>query len=100
MTRDYTTKLQTDATFTEGVYRWKSNNHVVPADILESVGIPEEVLARCKVARDKDFAVVIANHKAYRAKNGYSDEELFEMRAAFGEGATVVDALTGKKTKL
>jgi hypothetical protein len=30
----------------------------------------------------------------------HSDEEMFEMRAAFGEGATVVNAITGQETKL
>ena len=35
--------------------------------------------------------------EAYRAsrQNGYSAEDLAEMRAAFGPGATVVDILTG-----
>lgn len=27
----------------------------------------------------------------------YSEEELYEMRSAFGEGACVVDIITGKK---
>jgi hypothetical protein len=29
-----------------------------------------------------------------------SSEELFEMRAAFGEGAEVVNVLTGRRTTL
>ena len=41
--------------------------------------------------------------KAYRESmrnHQYSDEELFEMRAAFGEGATVVDVITGQQIPL
>ena len=37
----------------------------------------------------------------YRANyTGPSDEEVAEMRAAFGEGETVVDVITGKTIKL
>ena len=35
-----------------------------------------------------------------RNYTGPSEEELFEMRAAFGTDTTVVDVLTGKKIKL
>lgn len=38
---------------------------------------------------------------AYRvAKRSHSAEELAEMRAAFGSGATVVDAITGERIAL
>ena len=44
------------------------------------------------------------NHKtieAYRkADRKPSSEELWEMRAAFGRGTTVVDVITGRKTRL
>lgn len=51
-----------------------------------------------RAARDEETAKVI---EAYRASyTGPSEEELFEMRAAFGTGTTVVDVLTGKKIKL
>lgn len=36
-----------------------------------------------------------------RMKNHvYSAEEMFEMRAAFGEGETVVNVITGEKIQL
>lgn len=39
--------------------------------------------------------------EAYRASyTGPSEEELFEMRAAYGKGTTVVDVITGKKIRL
>ena len=46
-------------------------------------------------------AEVEAELAEYRAKyKGPSDEELAEMRAAFGPGTTVVNVITGKKIKL
>lgn len=40
------------------------------------------------------------NVEATRAAREAEDEELAEMRAAFGAGATVVDVLTGEKIAL
>lgn len=43
----------------------------------------------------------MASFETYRANyTGPSEEELFEMRAAYGKGTTVVDVITGKKIKL
>ena len=43
----------------------------------------------------------MAAFETYRANyTGPSEEELFEMRAAYGKGTTVVDVITGKKIKL
>ena len=43
----------------------------------------------------------LAAIEAYRANyTGPSEEELFEMRAAYGKGTTVVDVITGRKIKL
>ena len=51
-----------------------------------------------RAARDEETAKVI---EAYRAScTGPSEEDLFEMRAAYGKGTTVVDIFTGKKIKL
>ena len=43
----------------------------------------------------------LAAIEAYRANYKEPDqEELFELRAAYGRGTTVVDVITGKKIKL
>ena len=42
----------------------------------------------------------LKNYIESRQKYGYSDEELFEMRASFGEDETVVDIFTGKTIDL
>lgn len=51
-------------------------------------------------ARDEENTKSIAAYKKSRKAHGYSAEELHEMRAAFGEGATIVDALTGETINL
>lgn len=50
-------------------------------------------------AREIEVAQELAEYRASR-QNGYSAQELNEMRAAFGPGATVVDVLTGAEIRL
>lgn len=50
-----------------------------------------------EIARDEDVAKSL---KAYKAKQSkVSNEQMFEMKVAFGEGTTVIDVLTGRKIK-
>ena len=69
-------------------------------DMLEKVAmISDKVnIEATRVARDEETANVIEAYKA--SYTGPSEEDLFEMRAAFGTGTTVVDIFTGKKIKL
>ena len=69
-------------------------------DMLEKVAkVSRKVnVEATRAARDEETAKVI---EAYRASyTGPSEEDLFEMRAAYGKGTTVVDIFTGKKIKL
>ena len=69
-------------------------------DMMEKVAmVNDEVnVEATRAARDEETAKVI---EAYRASyTGPSEEEMFEMRAAFGTGTTVVDIFTVKKIKL
>ena len=69
-------------------------------DMLEKVAMVSDKVnvEATRAARDEETAKVI---EAYRASyTGPSEEEMFEMRAAFGTGTTVVDIFTGKKIKL
>ena len=69
-------------------------------DMLEKVAkVSRKVnVEATRAARDEETAKVI---EAYRASyTGPSEEDLFEMKAAFGTGTTVVDIFTGKKIKL
>lgn len=83
-----------------GVYRWKSNNHVPFDDMLQTWTDDEFTLNACREARDKDNAEFIAEYKESMKDHEPDGEELFEMRAAFGEDVEVVNVFTGKVTKL
>jgi hypothetical protein len=85
-----------------GVGRWTTNNHVIPdesAAMLIALGLaqgldPEATAA----ARETETRAFLA---AYRANPPVVDaEQLAEMRAAFGEGVTVVNVITGQETQL
>ena len=52
-----------------------------------------------KKMEGKDLAV-LKRYIENRQKHGYSDEELFEMRASFGEDEEVVDIFTGQTIDL
>lgn len=93
-----TPKLDTDATYSAGIVRWKSNNQVPPDEVLVlalELGKPID-LAACREARSKDLRAFIADYRARRADEPTAEERL-EARAAFGEGATVVNVLTGRR---
>ena len=85
-----------------GIVRWTSNDSVPHSDMLGDflfigrITKPqyEASEAARKVDDDKFFAEYRKNQRPL------SGEELFEMRAAFGPGETVVDVISGRKTKL
>jgi hypothetical protein len=92
------------ASIVDGVVRWKSSNNVPFDDMLQDFAllglIDEETMARSVRARQADNAIFDAEYRRQRANYVPSDEEVFEMRAAFGEGATVVNVITGQKYNL
>lgn len=49
---------------------------------------------------DKVVEQFLAEYREARKNHTPSEEELFEMRAAFGEGSTVVDVITGQVYKV
>jgi hypothetical protein len=84
----------------EGVYRWKSNNRVPFDDMLQTWGLSIETIGKCQAARDKDNSEFLADYRKRMENYVPSDEEMFEMRAAFGEETTVVNVITGQKIQL
>lgn len=86
---------------------WKNNNRVMPEEYAylmaymeieidgKFINLKKHLLAEEDSVRQSLQEIYDAevNHK-------YSDEEMFEMKAAFGEGAMVVNILTGQKVKL
>ena len=83
-----------------GVYRWLSNNRVPFDDMLECWTDDEFQLNACREARNKDDAEFLADYRERMEDYEPSDEEMFEMRSAFGEGAEVVNVITGKTIQL
>ena len=84
----------------DGAIKWISNGRYLMDDFcekLEYAGYPfdREATAKKRDAQNEDsIAKYRRNHK------GFSGEALAEARAAFGQGTTVVDILTGERTKL
>ena len=85
-----------------GVVRWKSNDSVPFDDMLaafQKAGLDLNMAASSK-AREEESLRFLEDYRRRMANHVPSEEELFEMRAAFGEGTTVVNVLTGRKTQL
>ena len=86
------------------VVRWKSNDSVPPEDILEEMFVDgvldEEQLRYAQMIRNREQVAFLVEYRERMANHVPSDEEMFEMRAAFGEGATVANAITGKEIQL
>lgn len=82
----------------DGVLRWKSSGNIPPRSCLEDfleVGC-EFDLERTLAADAAHLAELVQKMRDRKP----SEEELFEMRAEFGRGATVVNVLTGRRIRL
>lgn len=93
-------KFDTDTVKIEGVIRWKSNNHVPPQEVLDFwkfIG-KRFNMQKSIAARKKDDDAFFANYRANQQP--VTAEQRNEMTAAFGKGATVVNAITGQRTQL
>ena len=88
------------------IVRWQSNNRIPFADMLHKFVIArlitQEVADNSEVVRQEEVAVFLGEYKKARANRTPEQiaEEAFEMRAAFGEGETIVDVFTGEKVIL
>jgi len=87
--------------------RWTSNGRPPMDDMLAAflvLGlITREQADEASTARAAEIADLLKGHRAdWRPGHASKPdaEELFEMRAAFGPGATVVNVITGRKTEL
>lgn len=85
----------------DGAAKWKSSGNYIPEDIVEKLiyggadWFSPEATAVKRKKQDEEFI------KKYRENPPVMTEErLFEMKAAFGEGATVVDIITGERYHL
>lgn len=81
----------------DGVLYWKATDRPVPVDVLRNDAklspTPAQATAY-NACLDRDLAEYRANPPVL------TNEDLFEMRAAFGPGVTLVDVLTGTRTTI
>jgi hypothetical protein len=81
------------------VVRWVSSNNIPFADKLSEFVIAGwidiEVAANSLKVKKIEDRKAIQEYVDYRKNNGYSDEEMIEMKAAFGD-EKVVDIFTGR----
>ena len=79
---------------------WNSNGNYLPADcaeILSHTDFPFSLEETTRAREAQTAAFLESYRKNYK---GPSEEEKAEMRAAFGAGTTVVNVITGKRTRL
>ena len=82
-----------------GAAFWNSNGNYLDEECSEILShttfeFSLEETAKAREAQTKAFL------EDYRANHKVTEEDKAEMRAAFGEGTTVVDAITGEKITL
>lgn len=85
-----------------GIAFWASNNRAVPEDIAymgKYGGLPID-LKMTKELEDRQAEKSLEEYRERMKNHVYTEEELFEMRAAFGAGTVIVDAITGRKIRL
>ena len=86
----------------EGEARWNSSNNIVPSDILEMAvvdgTISIEVRNTTEQVRIIDDEIAIKNYINFRQKHGYSEEELMEIDAEFGDEEPI-DIFTGREIR-
>lgn len=90
-------------TVENGAAMWECGNYL-PMDCLAAVingkyGYLIDVDEHERLL-DEQQSESIRRYKDRMKNHVYSEEELYEMRAAFGEGVEVVDALSGNKIRL
>lgn len=86
----------------DGIVRWKSNNSVPPTELLELWQYLNKDFSFEKSLKQQDIenSNFLKQYREQQANRSYSEEELFEMRSAFGTGTKVVDVITGKTIEL
>jgi len=84
----------------QGIYRWATNGRIPFDDLLADAGLTVAQRQAHTIARDRENAIFAAEYRKAHANRPISAEQRAEMRAAFGTGTTVVNVMTGRRTKL
>ena len=85
---------------TDGAIKWTGNGRYLMDDFCEKLEYAGYAFDREATARKRDGQNDESLTQYRRNDRGLSVEALAEAGAAFGEGATVVNVLTGRKTRL
>ena len=94
-------KADADATVeADGAIKWNSNGRYLMDDFCEKLEYAGYPFSREATARKRDAQNEESLAEYRKNDRGLSGEELAEARAAFGEGTTVVNILTGRRTRL
>ncbi|MDO4306980.1 MAG: hypothetical protein Q4C77_09100 [Eubacteriales bacterium] len=94
-------QAEKDATVeADGAIKWNSNGRYLMDDFCEKLEYAGYDFSRDATAKKRDAQNEESLAEYRRNYKGLSAEELAEARAAFGEGTTIVNVLTGDKTVL
>ena len=94
-------KADADATVeADGAIKWNSNGRYLMDDFCEKLEYAGYAFSREATAKKRDVQNEESLAEYCKNDRGLSGEELAEARAAFGEGTTVVNILTGRRTRL
>jgi len=83
-----------------GVVRWNSNNKVPFDDMLEKMEYAGCTFDRDESNMTREVEVQLELEEMRRKPAVHSQEEIEEMKEAFGTGSVVVNVLTGERIKL
>ena len=90
------TSFRSDADLVDGVLRWRSNGRVVPSHCFrDAFCMPPAANGPTERVENDASLAEYARHVPV-----YSPETLAEMRSEYGEGAMVVDVLSGRRTRI
>lgn len=85
----------------DGAAKWKTNGAYLPEDVVEKLIFAGATWFSPEATAAKRDAQVAKELEAYRnSHRGLDSEALAEARAAFGEGTTICDVITGEKITL
>ncbi len=84
----------------DGAIKWNSNEQYLMDDFCEKLEYAGYAFSRGATAEKREAQNEESLAEYRRNDKGLTGEALAEARAAFGEGTTVVNVLTGRRTRL
>jgi len=82
----------------KGEFRWRSNDAVISLSTCKELKITPPACQES--VYEEELQKSLSEYRKAMENHVYTEEELFEMRAAHGPGTVVVNVITGKKIKL